>query len=449
MSTKEDKTCKVGPEDIRSGPGVRAGNPEEALQGAEGYSRYFFNTMSDPALILDTGFTILQANKALLHVLGMEARDVLGRPCYSLICGTEGPMEDCPLQQMLLHGGEHSAEIFNERLGGHVLVKVTPMFDERGKLVGSLLVSRDINDLKRTERELQELNDEYERIFNGTQDSVFLVEVLGPGKFRYIRNNLAHQKATGVSLMELQGKTPEEILGAEEGARISAIYSHCVEAEAPLAYEETVNLPGGERTWSTTLTPVFQNGRAAFIVGSSRDVTKRKQTEERLRFLATTNDLTGLWNRRHFIYILESEIERVQRYGLSLSVMMLDIDHFKAINDRYGHAVGDRVLEHFAAVIRKHLRQVDVPGRLGGEEFAVILPQTNAPGARAMAERLRTNIETHPAPAGEMDIPFTVSIGVVTCGKETATMERILKLVDDALYEAKRSGRNRTVVGSA
>jgi len=414
----------------------------------ESYERYrmLFNAMTDPIMILAKDRTVLEANEAMLKLLGLSQDKILSQLYFCLAHKTEAPIQDCPHSRMLLDGREHLHEVSIPEWEAHLLVKVTPLHDDQGQITGSIYVARDVSLLKKAEKRLKMILDEYEQIFHGTQDAMFLVEVLENGTFRFMRNNRAHQTSTGLSLDDLQGKTPQELLGEKLGATISRNYMNCVLAGKPCSYEEELSLPGGKKIWHTTLTPVFENDKVAYIVGSSQDITQRKLTEEKLRFLATTDELTGLWNRRHFMKVLEQEIERTRRYGQTFSLLMLDIDHFKAVNDNYGHAAGDQVLQHFAGLLKKHLRIVDLPGRLGGEEFAVILPQTDAHGAYAIAERLRSGIERSPAQTGKTVVSFAVSIGLVASQSSLSDPDLILKMADDALYQAKRAGRNRTVV---
>jgi diguanylate cyclase (GGDEF)-like protein/hemerythrin-like metal-binding protein/PAS domain S-box-containing protein len=166
--------------------------------------------------------------------------------------------------------------------------------------------------------------------------------------------------------------------------------------------------------------------------------------DQELERQAHTDYLTELANRRYFMAQAEAELVRAERYHKPLSLLMLDIDHFKAVNDNHGHKTGDMVLQKLAAVLRHILREVDIIGRLGGEEFAVILPETGSDEAREAAERLRkaiedTDIQTD---TGEF-LRITVSIGVGTLDKATTNIETLLKQADDALYAAKHNGRNQ------
>jgi diguanylate cyclase (GGDEF)-like protein/PAS domain S-box-containing protein len=175
-----------------------------------------------------------------------------------------------------------------------------------------------------------------------------------------------------------------------------------------------------------------------------RDIGDRKQLEDELRRLATTDPLTGICNRRTFFEKYEVEWSRARRHGRPLSVLMLDIDHFKAVNDRFGHAVGDAVLTTFVAVCQRSLRDEDLLARIGGEEFAILLPETAHAAAEVAAERLRHQVaQTRFHCAGQdSDSCLTVSIGVAECDLENGSPDRCLQRADDALYAAKHAGRD-------
>lgn len=177
-------------------------------------------------------------------------------------------------------------------------------------------------------------------------------------------------------------------------------------------------------------------GSAALL----RDVTAEKTLEEELRRLSTTDPLTGLFNRRQLDAHLQKELDRAHRYTTSLSVLMLDVDHFKVFNDAYGHEQGDRVLKAIAGVLREVLREQDVPCRYGGEEFTAILPNTDLQGALHVAERFRRAVETMPVDG----LRVTVSVGAACYPEiDVSDQARLVEAADKALYEAKGHGRNR------
>jgi diguanylate cyclase (GGDEF)-like protein len=180
------------------------------------------------------------------------------------------------------------------------------------------------------------------------------------------------------------------------------------------------------------------------------DITERKQAEEELReakeraeALARSDELTGLNNRRAFFHDGEQVLSQAKRYNHPLSLIMLDIDHFKQVNDTYGHAAGDDVLETLADILRKEAREADILGRLGGEEFALILPETALPDAHAMAERLRAELENTTINSAKGGIRATASFGLSTLTSEQISLDELINRADDALYQAKKNGRNR------
>ncbi len=166
--------------------------------------------------------------------------------------------------------------------------------------------------------------------------------------------------------------------------------------------------------------------------------------ETELRESATTDFLTGLSNRRHFMACMEEQLALVQRQiSQWTAVLMLDLDHFKQVNDTYGHAAGDAMLRHVAGLMRDGLRKIDSVGRMGGEEFAFILPGNDLAGAQVLAERLRQKIEATPLVLQAQAIPITVSIGIAAMLATDTTTDQALVRADQALYRAKAGGRNR------
>ena len=161
--------------------------------------------------------------------------------------------------------------------------------------------------------------------------------------------------------------------------------------------------------------------------------------------LATTDFLTGVWNRRRFMELGEAEVARVRRSGRCFGAVMMDVDHFKAVNDTYGHDAGDNVLRALAEACIDRLRNVDIVGRMGGEEFALILPETDPQGAKLTVERLREYLGELTIPVDSGTLNVTVSAGVTTVQDPKDSIEAALKRADAALYKAKDSGRNRIV----
>ncbi|BAU57906.1 diguanylate cyclase/phosphodiesterase with PAS/PAC sensor [Halorhodospira halochloris] len=184
-----------------------------------------------------------------------------------------------------------------------------------------------------------------------------------------------------------------------------------------------------------------ESGRLSHISTILRDVTEQKRLEKALAYEATTDHLTGIFNRQRFDTELDQAISRHNRYGNEIGLIMFDIDHFKVLNDTYGHDAGDRVLIELTVRVTENLRDPDVLARWGGEEFVIILPETDATGTQSLAERLRLDVAEHPF-TGVGHI--TISLGATQIF-DNDTPNSALKRVDNALYKAKRSGRNMVI----
>ena len=179
-----------------------------------------------------------------------------------------------------------------------------------------------------------------------------------------------------------------------------------------------------------------------------KELAKRKELEKHLRNLADHDPLTGLLNRRSFVTRVDYEISRSRRYNSDLSYMIIDIDEFKLINDTYGHQIGDEVLKGFSKKVLSVLRETDFIGRIGGEEFAIALPDTSANSASIMAERIRKQLAEYDVCYKDQIINFTVSIGVSNFLPTEENVQEVYSRADSALYQAKNSGRNKVCVAA-
>jgi diguanylate cyclase (GGDEF)-like protein/PAS domain S-box-containing protein len=204
----------------------------------------------------------------------------------------------------------------------------------------------------------------------------------------------------------------------------------------------------GSRFWANSMIaplsgiddePEAQRGYALII----RDISDKRDSAQRALRESECDHLTGIANRRKFFQAAELELERWFRSPRPLSLLMIDADHFKKINDAWGHAAGDAVLRNLAQTLLASLREIDVAARIGGEEFAVLLPSTDLAGALALAQRLRAAAEAQQVAVEGGEIGYTVSIGVAAMERTVAGLDQLLKRADKALYAAKRGGRNR------
>ena len=313
--------------------------------------------------------------------------------------------------------------------------------DKTGKAIRMLGAHTDITDLKETEKEISRLTKEYEKVFNGTQDAMFLMTVLENGEFRYIRNNLAHQNKTGILLEQIMNKSPQELLGKEIGDIVSQNYQKCVDGKKALTYEEKLIFPGGEHIWLTTLTPIMERDRVSNIVGSATDITERKKLELQLEKNANYDKLTGLPNRRLFFERLDSIVVESERDNSKFALLFIDLDGFKDINDNYGHEVGDEVLIVVGNRLLQCIRRSDIVARMGGDEFTIIIRNIED---KKIAENLVKKI--HKVLQDVMNIDsieckVNSSIGIAIYPDSGKDSETLLKNADSAMYEIKRNGK--------
>lgn len=204
----------------------------------------------------------------------------------------------------------------------------------------------------------------------------------------------------------------------------------------------------GQERFFEISTSVMKNayGKPIGTLKSLRDITEKKKMQEKLKKIAVMDELSGLNNRRHFMEIAQREFERCQAQHQSFAVLMIDVDHFKFINDTRGHAGGDAVIRKFGNLMKLSFRETDILGRLGGEEFSVILPNTSIGEAYIMAENFRETIEGSEVYYEDAPIYITVSIGIALFFSEAKNFDAILKYADEAMYNSKTQGRNRTTL---
>jgi diguanylate cyclase (GGDEF)-like protein len=231
-----------------------------------------------------------------------------------------------------------------------------------------------------------------------------------------------------------------------------------LESADPCAKDKRLGFLDGTEAWVEIYTyPIFaDDGCVSHVIEYTRNITERKRAEEerqrlieKLEFLSNTDVLTGLLNRRALIARLEYEIDRAQRYGTELSLILCDLDRFKEINGSFGHDEGDRALRIISEILKGCLRKSDVVGRYGGDEFMIILPGTFAKGAEEFAERLRHEVEqTGFQTISGKSVPMSVSLGVTGLfpNEADAGHDALVRRADSALYNSKKKGRNTVCV---
>ncbi|MBU4565592.1 MAG: diguanylate cyclase [Proteobacteria bacterium] len=285
-----------------------------------------------------------------------------------------------------------------------------------------------------------------EFITNTSQDAITLVDSQDRVQFW----NLAAERLFGYSRQEAMGRDLHHLVASSEQipAVVKGLEVFGQTGQGPIfegRREVLARRKDGSHFPAEVSASAFSMDGHWYAAGSVRDITEHKQSEEALKRLANTDGLTGVLNRRRFMELSRQEVARSHRYGGPLSLIMLDVDHFKAVNDSYGHEVGDEVLVSLSQVCRQVLRQVDLFGRVGGEEFMALLPETGLEAAAMVAERLRIALAAHAVSASKQELRVTISLGVAQLSPETRLSD-LMRLADDAMYRAKQNGRNRVEI---
>jgi diguanylate cyclase (GGDEF)-like protein/PAS domain S-box-containing protein len=261
----------------------------------------------------------------------------------------------------------------------------------------------------------------------------------------------------GTTVDALLGKTDADMQLAEaEVAHIRQQDQHVIDTGSELVIPERciTDASGNTRCFRIVKRPLFtSDGPADQVLIVATDITERKQAEETLQQVneqlqqqATRDALTGLYNRRYLDEMLPREVQRAARRQRLVGLMMLDIDHFKHFNDAYGHDAGDTLLRAMGAFLMAHTRSEDIACRYGGEEFTLVLPGASLSHVQQRAEEIRLGVHTLVVQQGGKPLPaVTVSLGVAVFPDHSDTADGIIKAADQALYQAKRSGRNRVV----
>jgi len=319
---------------------------------------------------------------------------------------------------------------------------MVPYYDEKGLLIRYDGLIENIADRKRTEEALRESEEKFRNIAQTAVDAIILGDSVG----NIIFWNTSAQRIFGYTEEEIAGN-PLTILMPEQYRTGHQKGLERVKSTGESKYFGRITEMQGLRKDGTVFpielsVSMWKAGEGLFYSGIIRDITRRKELENELARTATTDTLTQAYNRTKFHEVIKIEFERAKRYDHSLSLIMFDIDHFKKINDTYGHAAGDYVLQTLTQIVMENLREIDCLVRWGGEEFVVITPETDVASAEVLAERIRKAIEGY---RFELTSTVTISLGVTQYRKNDSE-DSFIKRADDAMYTAKGKGRNRVEV---
>ncbi len=325
-----------------------------------------------------------------------------------------------------------------------------PQPERGGEVVWTGLLT-DMSARKQLEAVVHDSEERYRTLFETVAQGVVYQDAAG----RITSANPAAQRILGLTLEQMQGREsidPRWQAVHEDGSPFPGSEHPAMVAlrtGAPVHQVVMgVQVPDRGCTWLlVNATPVWRRGAVHEVYASFEDISERVLLSQELKLQASTDDLTGVANRRSLMQRLALEFERVQhRPGYTCAVLAIDLDFFKQVNDRHGHAAGDAVLQHAAALMRRFIRQHDLVARSGGEEFTVLLPETGADETAALAERLRAGLQAQPALHQGRELPVTLSVGVSQVLPGDASTDAVLARADAAMYQAKAAGRNRVCV---
>ena len=404
---------------------------------------------ADMIVITDKRGIIEYVNPAFETVTGYTREEAIGKTPRILKSGLHGEEFYRELWDTILSGNIYRNVFVNRKKNGELYYDectITPMRDQHNVITHFIATAKVITDRIMAENALRESEERMRTITQMAADAIVMIDATGAVSFW----NPAAEKLFEYSTEEALGMDLHKIIVPrrhyDDFRKGFAVFAKTGEgAVVDKTLEMTARRQDGTEFPVEISISGIRTKEEWHAVGIIRDITERKQAEERLREFAEKDSLTGLLNRRKFYEVLEQERERAARYARSLSLIMFDVDRFKAVNDTYGHAAGDKVLKKIASLVTDHIRKADIIGRIGGEEFAVLATETAAGSALALAEKIRYAVEMT---AHDHVGTITVSIGVSTYDNGL-TLDEFVRRADEALYTAKNNGRNRVEYYSA
>ncbi|MDQ5911557.1 MAG: putative Diguanylate cyclase [Pseudomonadota bacterium] len=424
---------------------------EDALRESRAFQELLLETLPTPVFYKDLEGRYLGCNPAFTVFMGRSKADIIGKTAYDI--APKALADIYQAQDRNLLQGPANIQIFQSSVVNtqgewqEALFYKARIVGRQGQLRGLIGVILDITERQCAEEALREQSAILRGITDSAQDAIVMLDTEGRISFW----NPAAERIFGYTQDEALGQDLHQLLAPDRYHEAHhQAFSEFRETGRGNAVGKTLELcarhkDGSEIAVALSLSAVhIQNQWRG--VGILRDETQRQAQERELRRLATTDHLTGMANRRHFLKQVDLELQRFKRYAAPATLLMVDLDHFKRINDTCGHAAGDQTLQHFASIAQTLLRYTDLIGRLGGEEFAILLPATGLEGARLLAERLRGAVANTSIPWESRTIELTVSIGVTRFSSTDEEPGSILNRADRALYQAKEQGRNQTVV---
>lgn len=314
-----------------------------------------------------------------------------------------------------------------------------PMYDRDGDLIGLCGISTDITEHKLIEARLAEQHQLLEIVLANVDALIYMKD----SEHRFLYVNQKVSDLLGMPAEQIINRRDDELFPPTSACQPRLLDNPVFETGELQAGEEMLtDIEGKQHYYWSVKVPFLLADGTPTLIGIASDITELHQLKEQLHQQSVRDGLTGLYNRRFFFEVCEKNLSLNARHHLTSVLVVLDVDQFKCINDRYGHPLGDRALVHLGKVMLSVLRSEDVLARIGGDEFAIWLPNTTLSAAASLAERLRLHVMQNPLPLPDGDeLIITISAGLVENGKEEP-MESLYARADQMLYQAKQSGRN-------
>ncbi len=399
--------------------------------------------MLDGVIVLDANKRIVDVNPAAFKLTGISTA-MIGQPLADAQSGILhldqfGSSKTASLMEMSL----------SENPPRDLELQVSPLLDHLQNITGYLLVVHDITQRKQAEKEMLQANVLLRTLSVAIEQSPVTTVITDlAGNIVFV--NPKFTETTGYTAEEAIGQNPR-ILKSENKTSLEykELWDTLVSGQSWHGVFHNKK-KSGELFWeSAVISPVKnEQGAITHFLAVKEDITERKRLQEELELQATVDELTGVSNRRNFLKQAMSELKRAIRLKRPLAIVLIDIDYFKNINDHYGHAAGDLALIEFVKICQSNIREIDLFARIGGDEFALLLPESGCELAYTVTERIRRAVCTQAIDLNGSPVTITISSGIAVLTDEEETFDSLLSQADQALYAAKEAGRNQVVCHS-
>jgi diguanylate cyclase (GGDEF)-like protein/PAS domain S-box-containing protein len=423
---------------------------EHQLRESEDRFRTLIQGASDYALFpLDAEGRVEDWNEGAQRIYGYAPSGICGKPLTQLLPRGHEAEARAALREAEEKGRVEleARQVRDDGSGFLANVIITPVRARSGKVRGYVSVVRDITVQRSAQNALREAEERFRGAFEAAPVGIALVDLAPHTLGRILQANAALSEIAGRGVEELLETALQEISHPDDASEgLDLLQDLLVGSARRRSIECRFLRPDGEVVWTSLGASIVRDpaGASQYAVVQVQDVSDRKRFERQLQYLADHDALTGLLNRRRFEQELRQQVALADRHARDGTVLVVDLDNFKYMNDTLGHAVGDELISRVGKVIEARLRDTDTVARLGGDEFAVLLPETATDEGMRVAEELRDEIGAEEVVGGGRSMRLTVSIGVSRFGGQTkVSAEGVLVNADIAMYEAKAAGRDR------